>query len=73
MNEILTIAEVAEKLRCSKAHVCNVISGRVKGVAPLPAIRLGRRKLVRMVALQSWLNQTEGVIIPSGTDAAGVS
>ena len=36
--EILTITEVAIMLRCSKAHVCNVINGKVKGVTRLPAI-----------------------------------
>ena len=43
-NEILTVAEVALELRCSKAHVYNVIAGRVDGVCALPAISMGRRK-----------------------------
>jgi excisionase family DNA binding protein len=58
-NDILTVTEVADRLRCSKAHVCNVINGRVKGVAPLAAIRLGRRMLVRVAALEAWLLQSE--------------
>lgn len=45
--EILTVAEVAARLRCSKAHVCNAINGKVRGITPLPAISMGRRKLVR--------------------------
>jgi len=28
-DEILTIEEVARELRCSQAHVCNAINGRV--------------------------------------------
>jgi len=47
-DEILTVAEVASELRCSKAHVYNVIAGNVVGVSPLPA--MGRRKLARQGA-----------------------
>ena len=46
LEEILTVAEVAADLRCSKAHVYKVIHGMVQGVAPLPAIALGRRRLI---------------------------
>jgi hypothetical protein len=46
-GQILTVAEVALELRCSKAHVYNVIAGKVDGVRALPAISMGRRKLVR--------------------------
>ena len=38
IDEVLTIAEVAADLRCSKAHVANMIRGRVRGVQQLPAI-----------------------------------
>jgi excisionase family DNA binding protein len=54
-SAILSLAEVAELLHCSKAHVCNAIRGRVKGVTPLPAISMGRRKLVRRESLKAWL------------------
>jgi len=63
--EVLTVTEVALRLRCSKAHVCNAINGTVRGVTPLPAINMGRRKLIRASALTAWLNQNE----PSGPDA----
>src|ERR1700691_5876832 len=53
--EILTVAEVAVELRCSKAHVYNMIAGKVDGVGALPAISMGRRKLVRRVALTQWM------------------
>ena len=59
MDTILTLTEVADRLRCSKAHVCNLINGRVKGVSPLPAIPLGRRKVVRAAALETWMLQSE--------------
>ena len=53
-DEILTVAEVAADLRCSKAHVYNVINGKVAGVTALPAITMGRRKLVRRSSLEAW-------------------
>ncbi|MGD0302334.1 MAG: helix-turn-helix domain-containing protein [Bryobacteraceae bacterium] len=61
-DEILTVVEVAAELRCSKAHVYNAIAGKVEGVSPLPAISMGRRKLVRRGALEQWkkLNETGG-------------
>jgi excisionase family DNA binding protein len=58
-GEILTVAEVAMELRCSKAHVYNAISGKVEGVCPLPAISMGRRKLVRRAALEQWKETNE--------------
>jgi len=58
-DEILTVAEVAEDLRCSKGHVHNAINGRVLGVSPLPAIHMGRRKLVRRSALERWKRANE--------------
>jgi excisionase family DNA binding protein len=59
-DEILTATEVATELRCSKAHVYNVIAGKIEGVSSLPAISMGRRKLVRRSALEQWkkLNET---------------
>ena len=61
-DEILTVAEVAIELRCSRAHVYNAIAGKVEGVSALPAISMGRRKLVRRGALEQWkkLNETGG-------------
>jgi hypothetical protein len=53
-DEVLTISEVAAELRCSRAHVYNVINGKVKGVSSLPVIVMGRRKLVRRSTLERW-------------------
>jgi Helix-turn-helix domain len=53
------MAEVAELLHCSKAHVCNAVAGRVTGCPPIPAVCLGRRKLVRRESLRQWLEQNE--------------
>jgi hypothetical protein len=59
-SENLTILETAAELRCSKAHVYNLIAGKVAGLPPLPAIRLGRRKLVRLPTLLAWAAAIEG-------------
>jgi hypothetical protein len=60
--------------------VCNTINGKVKGVTPLPAISMGRRKLVRRETLAAWLAQndpcpnTGAMILAScGIDAVGAS
>ena len=77
--EVLTVAEVAARLRCSKAHVCNAINGKVKGVTRLPAIKMGRRKLVRLESLLAWLSEndpfsTNAMILAScGNDAVDAS
>jgi predicted transcriptional regulator of viral defense system len=56
---ILTIRDVAELLRCSKTHVCNVMAGKVPGVPQLTHIALGRRKLVRREWLDRWLEASK--------------
>ncbi len=63
-DEILTVADVAKELRCSKPHIYNLINGRVPGVTPLPVISLGRKRLVRRSSLQRWLriNEKEGIL-----------
>ena len=58
-DDILTIAEVAVDLKCSKAHVCKAINGNVVGVSRLPAICMGRRKLVRRISLERWKRDNE--------------
>ena len=58
-NENLTLSEVAADLRCSKSHVCNLISGKVAGAPRLPVIVMGRRKLVRRSSLEEWLRAVE--------------
>jgi excisionase family DNA binding protein len=57
--DLLTLTEVAGLLHCSKAHVCKVVAGRVRGCAPIPALRLGRRTLVRRESLLSWIEKNE--------------
>jgi hypothetical protein len=56
---ILTVIEVARELRCSKAHVHHLIAGSVRGVAPLPSLWLGRRRLVLRASFDAWLKTSE--------------
>jgi excisionase family DNA binding protein len=57
--EIMTAAEVAHYLHCSKAHVYNAINGKIENVPPLPALALGRRRLIRRAALELWITANE--------------
>jgi excisionase family DNA binding protein len=61
---LLTMKEVAAALHCSKAHVCNIAAGRVAGCPPLPAVRMGRRLLVRRESLERWISDNESGSIP---------
>lgn len=58
-KSVLTINEVARRLRCSKAHVCNLMNGRVRGVPRLPHATLGRRKLTTDEWLAQWMEATK--------------
>jgi excisionase family DNA binding protein len=58
-HDVLTVPEVADELRCSKAHVHNLINGKFHGARPLPALRLGRRRVVRRAGLEDWIKSNE--------------
>lgn len=58
-REVLTLADVAAILRCSKAHVCNVINGKVPGTPKLTHLAVGRRKLVRREWLEAWMETSK--------------
>ncbi len=57
--DLLTLAEVASVLHCSKAHVSHAVAGRLAGCPPIPSVSLGRRKLVRRRSLQAWIETNE--------------
>ncbi len=54
-QQILTMREVAEVLRCSKTHVAHLINGQVPGLPRLTHFCLGRRKVVRSEWLVEWM------------------
>jgi excisionase family DNA binding protein len=58
-TQILTLPEAAQLLRCSKAHLSNLLNGRVPGARPLPHVSVGRRKLIRRESLEQWLDDAE--------------
>ena len=58
-SQVLTLNETASVLRCSKAHLSNLLNGRVRGTRPLPYISVGRRKLIRRESLERWLSDAE--------------
>ena len=58
-TDMFTINEAARILRCSKAHLSNVLNGKVSSLPPLPHVSLGRRKLIRRIILQQWLENLE--------------
>lgn len=75
-SDILTVAEVASELRCSKAHIYKVIRGEVAGVSRLPVISMGRRKLIRRGTLELWKKTNErldpgAIIEPPEINAVG--
>jgi hypothetical protein len=59
--DLLTLADAAKLLHCSKAHICKAVSGRVQGCPPIPAVSLGRRKLIRRETLRMWIEGNERV------------
>ena len=72
-DHVLTIPEVAAILRCSRAHVYNLINCRVSSTQRLPAIRMGRRVVVRWGAVKDWQREVEqasryGDILRSSSD-----
>ena len=69
LPDILTLAEAARILRCSKTHICKAVRGEIAGLEPIPAIPFGRRKLIRRKTLFCWIERNEcaffGATIPS--------
>jgi Helix-turn-helix domain len=60
-TRLLTLAEAAQELRCSKAHLYNVLSGKVKGLPPLPVFHIGRKAFIRHPQLQAWIRTLEDI------------
>ncbi|MGO9338909.1 MAG: helix-turn-helix domain-containing protein [Terracidiphilus sp.] len=67
--DLLTLADAAELLRCSKAHVCKAVSGRIHGCSPIPCVSLGRRKLIRRESLRQWIERNERACAECCADA----
>jgi excisionase family DNA binding protein len=53
---VMTLTQAAEYLQVSKAHLSNVINGKVPGIAPVRSFRLGRRVLIRREWIDAWID-----------------
>jgi hypothetical protein len=56
---VLTMVEAARELRCSRAHIYNILRGEVEGLPPLPVFHMGRTARIRMNQLQAWVRSLE--------------
>ena len=52
---VLSLQQAAEYLQVSKAHLSNVINGKVPGVKPVRFFRMGRRVLIKREWIDEWL------------------
>jgi len=59
VSKVLNLAEAAAFVRCSRAHLSNIINGKIRGVPLLPSVRIGRRVLFRRESLELWIQEVE--------------
>ncbi len=55
----MTVKEVAALLRCSVAHVFNLIQGKVRGMRRLPHLKIGRRTICLRDSVLEWMKNSE--------------
>jgi excisionase family DNA binding protein len=54
-SPVMTLKQAAAYLQVSKAHLSNVVSGKVAAVPPLRCFRIGRRVLIKREWVDNWL------------------
>ena len=54
-SPVLSLKQAAAYLQVSKAHLSNVINGKVSGVPPVRSFRVGRRVLIKREWIDKWL------------------
>jgi len=52
---VMTLRQAARYLQVSKAHLSNVIKGKLPDVRPLRCFRAGRRILIKREWVDEWL------------------
>ena len=57
---VMTLQQAASYLQISKAHLSNVINGKVRGVKPVRSFRMGRRVLIKRQWIDEWLDMADG-------------
>jgi len=55
---VMTLKQAAAYLQVSKAHLSNVIGGKVPGVPTLRCFRVGRRILFKREWVDEWMEAT---------------
>ncbi len=56
-SHVLTLKQTAQYLRISKAHLSNVIHGKVADVPPLRHAQIGGRTLIKREWADEWLEK----------------
>jgi excisionase family DNA binding protein len=56
---IMTLQQAAAYLQISKAHLSNVINGKVPEVPPLRCFRVGRRILIKREWVDEWMESAD--------------
>jgi excisionase family DNA binding protein len=56
-TSVMTLEQAAAYLQVSKAHLSNVIGGKVRGIEPVRCFRLGRRILIKREWIDEWLER----------------
>jgi excisionase family DNA binding protein len=58
-SPVLNLKQAAAYLQVSKAHLSNVINGKVIGVPPVRIFRVGRRILIKREWIEEWLETAD--------------
>jgi len=56
---VMTLTQAAAYLRVSKAHLSNVINGKVPGVPRVRSFRMGRRILIKREWVDEWMESAD--------------
>ena len=63
-TSVMTLQQAASYLQISKAHLSNVINGKVACVTPVRCFRMGRRILIKREWIEEWLELTDQEGLP---------
>lgn len=71
-EQILTAAEIAKELRCSKSLVYRLLHGDVDGLTELRHIPLGRKKVVPRAVFEAWKVRNTSGKLPADSEGNAV-
>lgn len=69
IGEILDLRGAAKAIRCSASHMSKILNGKVPNVPPPPAVRAGRKWLIRSDSLGVWFKALEVRALEESDDA----